>query len=105
MMSLLFTSISFIWFVIAEQLRTRKYLVRFLKSLKNCHKLLKSDEINRNSELNLNPSDTDQNKKKETSNENDLIDNSICVLNFISFIIIFLSMIISYFIIWSIIST
>ncbi len=98
--SLLFTSISFIWFVIAEQLRSRKYLVRFLKYI-SCHKQ-KSDEMRRNSEL---CSDPDQNEKKEIKSDHDLIDNSICILNFISFIFIFLSMFISYFIIWSIIST
>ena len=92
-LSILFTFISFVWFVIAEKLRTKKFKLNFLKDLK---KKLKINKAAVATYSNTQP-ETEAEKEKE-------VQASVSLVNKLAFSLIFLFMLVSYAYIWCIIS-
>lgn len=94
--------------MVAEQLRSRKYFVQFLKCLSGRGLSNSTDDdldnaVATNAEPNGVADKITAKSEALTQIEKNLIDKSVCVLNFVSFIVIFLFMFVSYLIIWSVI--
>ena len=90
---ILYTFISFNWFIIANSYKTNNYLPKYLKAFAKCLKYL-SDKISiKRIEVKM-----IQESKVET-------DELINLLNYFAFSCLFLAMFISYLTIWIIIST
>ena len=99
---ILYTFISFSWFIIANVYRTNNYLPKYLKAFAKCLKYFNEKMLKKLA----NKIDVNQKNKTELSQENKVeTDELINLLNYFAFSCLFLAMFVSYFTIWIIIST
>ena len=100
---ILYTFISFNWFIVANVYRTGNYLPKYLKIFAKCLKYL---FVKMQRKKIANKIEVNQENKTELSQENNVdTDELINLLNYFAFSCLFLAMFVSYFTIWIIIST
>ena len=98
---ILYTFISFNWFIIANVYRTNNYLPKYLKMFAKCLKYFNQKMLKKLA----NKIEVNQENKTKSSQENNMeTDGLINLLNYFAFSL-FLAMFVSYFTIWIIIST
>jgi len=103
MMNLVFIFVAFGWFVLVDNFRKKKYLPLVIRTIFRIYNKRKNILINKSEKIKSQPKISGKTEeveeileKKDTINLENDIESEISTLNFVAFILLFLSMLCSY---------